>query len=208
MKPGPQFQQLFHGTSASLSPGDKVLPPSQAKAGTPNSSRMPQRWGTPHDAYENASASGSERTSWEFAGMTAQRAGGRAAVLKVGRPDDATKGLEPKEVLSKQGFPVQDVEHIMPPETVRKPGKNMRYHPNPNGRQGTLPLDWSAGQPRQLSMYSARMGDTLNHPTEDARVRQGSATPRPSRAVPKEAQVQRVKGEQMLPGMRKKRVAL
>jgi hypothetical protein len=201
MQPGPQFGPLFHGTAAPLSPGDKVLPPSVAKAGTPNSSRIRNRDDRP-DPYTHASASQKERTAWEFAGYTAVRTHGRSVVLKVAQPEDARRGVETKEVVSAQGFPVRDVEHIQPPETVRKPGKNMRYHPNPNGRQGTLPVDFSRlQQTRNGAVYE--LGDAQgNHPTEADRVRSGDAAPRPSRATPKVEQVARVPGQMMLPGMR------
>lgn len=174
MKPGPQFDTLFHGTNKELETGDKVLPPNVAKAGTPNSSHVgvAHREGTPHDPYVNASASGNERTAWEFAGMSSMKQGGRAAVYKVDRPDDAIRGLEPKEVLSKQGFPVTGREDIRPPETVRAKGPNMRYVPNPNGRQGTLPIDWMpSGTTARGGFWGATHGDPWNHPTERERMR-------------------------------------
>ena len=193
---------LFHGTSASLGPGDKVLPPAVAKAGTPNSSYVRGRYGD-LDPYHNASASASEKTAWEFAGMTAQRVGGRAQVLKV-QTDDLRKGVEPKEFISKQ-FDVTDVEHIRPPESVRKPGKHMRYHPNPNGRQGTLPIDWTPPgrhNSGSMSAYAAEHGDNYNHPTQRARdfeakrTAQQEADRQPEeRPAPKPRQA-------MLPGMR------
>lgn len=167
---GPQFQgELFHGTSTPLKPGDKVLPSAVTKARAPNSPFQGHRMGTPHDPYEHASASASEKHAWEFAGMTAQRVGGRATVFRVTAPTDAKRGLEPKEVLSKEGFPVREAEHIRPPEEIRKPGTFMSYYPNPRGRQGTLPLDWtppgrhSAGS---MSSWVAQRGDQWNHPTE------------------------------------------
>lgn len=206
MKPGKQFESLYHGTTAALQPGDKVLPPNVAKAGTPNSSHISvaHREGTPHDPYVNASASSNERAAWNFAGLTAVKRGGRAQVLKVGRPDDATKGAEPKEVLSKEGFPVEGVEDIRPPETVRAKGKHMRYIPNPNGRQGTLPIDWTPPGGYRGGTFAIDHGDTYNHPTQRQRVyeqKKAEISEQFRQPEPAPAPLKRIKGQMTLPGM-------
>ena len=208
---GPQFEgPLFHGTSTPLEPGDTVLPPNVSKADTPNSRFVSgNRAFTPHDPYAHASASASESHAWEFAGMTAQRSGGRATVFRVGRPDDVKKGLEPKEALSAKGFPVQEAEHIRPPEDKRVPNTFMKYAPNPRGRQGTLPIDWSDGRPKDyMSGYVARNGDSLNHPTERDRLDENKRAAEQEAARQPEAPkppLRRIKGQMELPGMRQKR---
>lgn len=203
MKPGKQFEDLYHGTSADLQPGDRVLPPSLAKAGTPNSSHVAvqHREGTPHDPYTHASASGKERAAWSFAGMTALKRGGRAAVYRVDRPDDAAPGEEPKEVLSSQGFPVRSREDIRPPETVRAKTRHMRYIPNPNGRQGTLPIDWTPPGAARGGYHGAEHGDPYNHPTERERLRPEKEAAKAKAVQAKEpAPMKRIKGQMMLPG--------
>lgn len=203
MKPGKQFEALYHGTSKDL---DTVLPPAQAKAGTPNSSYVSgNRRGTEHDPYTNASASGSEKHAWEFAGMTAQRAGGRAVVHIVEQPADAKPGLEPKEVLSISGFKVTGRQDIRPPEDVRKPNTFMGYHPNPRGRQGTLPIDWTPPGSQgsgYMSGYVARNGDQWNHPTERERLRPEKEAKALEAMQPKTPKpMKRIKGQMTLPGM-------
>lgn len=202
MRPGPQFDPLFHGTSTERPVGGVVLPPSLHNGPTPNSPYAGYRE-PDHDQFNHASASSAERTAWEFAGMTAQRRGGRSQVLKVDRPVDAKKGLEKKEVLSGTGFPVRDVEHIRPPEEIRKPGTFMSYYPNPRGRQGTLPVDFSGVEEhRDGSVYP--LGDARgNHPTE--RDRRGESKRIESQEAARQPVVPKSKPgpkQPMLPGMR------
>lgn len=192
---GPQFQgPLFHGTNSEL---DEVKPASVAKSGTPSSSHrnMAARFGGPYDPYTHAHASEKENPAWFFASRAADNGGGRSRVLTTEPAPDMKMGLEHRrnpeggrdypnhaEWVSPTGFKVTGSVDIQPPETVRKPGKHMRYHPNPEGRQGTLPLDW---RPFHSHPYDTH----ANHPTgrlrqqeqeraaEQQRVREGKQTP-------------------------------
>jgi hypothetical protein len=127
----------------------------------------------------------------------------------VAAPPDVKRGLEPKEYLSQQGFPVLEREDIRPPETVRLPGKHMRYGPNPNGRQGTLPIDFSNGKPTHYSTYVAQHGDAINHPTQRDRMYEAKQQQVKEQRL---AEIETFRGQQfksnpkssqpMLPGMR------
>lgn len=191
MERGPQFQG-FHGTTAPLQTGDPVLPPSKSGArqlNPPRGFRKPE-----YDPWHVAHATTKENVAWAFAGMSSERAGGRASVKTVSAPKETVRpGVENrhnpdwtphhwggnlpdnKEYVSPQ-FKVHDTVDVMPPETVRKPGKHMRYAPNPNGRQGTLPIDWTPHTvgPRHQGTAWERVGplspSEANHPTQAHRV--------------------------------------
>lgn len=189
MKPGPQFDRLYHGTVHDIP--DAVQPPSATGQQRRNMRRGGMSRSGPlevpgYEANEHASVSEREEPAWAFAHMSAERGGGRARVYEVGTAPDMKKGLEhsgnrkvrqetgfsaggqAREWVSPTGFPVQGQIDIAPPESVRKPGKNMRYHPNPNGRQGTLPLDWTPHAGLIQGKYTPQSG-YINHPTERER---------------------------------------
>lgn len=195
MKPGPQFEALYHGTVHDIP--DVVKPPMLAGVGRRNIRKKSIFSPGPvevegYEANEHASVSEREAPAWDFAKMSSQRGGGRARVYATGTTPDMKKGLEhsgnrkvrqetgffaggsTREWISPSGFPVQDRIDIAPPEEVRKQGKAMRYHPNPNGRQGTLPLDWEpyAGKIEHNGNLYSQTSMAINHPTEADRMRQ------------------------------------
>lgn len=191
MQPGPQFEG-FHGTATPLGTGDSVLPPSKSGArqlNVPRGVRKPE-----YDPWHVAHATTKENVAWAFASYSADKAGGRASVKTVSAPKETVRpGVENrhnpdwtphyaggqlpdnKEYVSPQ-FKVEGSVDIMPPETVRKPGKHMRYAPNPNGRQGTLPIDWTPSTvgPRHQGTRWESVGPlsplAANHPTQADRV--------------------------------------
>ena len=158
---------LFHGTTAEIPMGDKVVPVGRGNSKSVHSSQG-YRWGQRSD--EHAFASEKEREAWDYAEMAEagpRKPGsygsneppkGRARVYKVEPAADQVMGryhpdhpanLKAKEWdrhepwhehLTKTGFKVVGQEDIKP------------------GRQGTIPIDW------RPSLGNPRSHHDVNHP--------------------------------------------
>lgn len=185
-------ESFFHGSNQQL---DAVLPARAAGAAAHSSSHrnVKNRVGGPYDPYEHAHVTEKEGTAWYFAGRAADNGGGRSRVFTTGAAADQRMGLEHRrnpehsgmnshEWVSRTGFPVTGQIDIQPPSRQW----------DPDGKQGTLPIDWRPfyDNGRDHNGHPYGVGDTqANHPVgyhleaeqvaiqRQAAVRAGTAMP-------------------------------
>ena len=140
--PNLQSQQFFHGTTADIPIGGKILPGSQSGS-RPHTGMEFSRPGEEHHAY----ATTNEDMAWNYAHSPGQTPGGRARVYSV-TPDSETHSV-PRDAANPN-----DEERRAVSWTVTGRRDTMPGH------QGTLPLNWN-----QFSTGET-IGD-VNHPSPE-----------------------------------------
>lgn len=146
---GPQF----HGTTADLHPGDRVLPRAELKGVQSNYPGLTTVDGKSTD--EVAFSTTSEGHAWNFAERSVNL-DKRASVLRVHPHEEQREGIFHENHIGPGA--------AIPGETVAPHFDVAERHDIKFGHQGTFPsLNWNQfGKPGKR-----HIGDALNHPTDE-----------------------------------------
>ncbi len=143
----------FHGTSADLHPGDRVLPRNRLQGVDTNWGGMRTVEGKSVDSM--AFSTTDESTAWKFANHAADvNPGGRTSVARVNPHPEQRKGIFHEDHIGPGGIPG---ETVAPHFDVAD-----RIDVRP-GQQGTFPLNWN----QFAKKGKTTIEDGFNHPTDE-----------------------------------------